>query len=100
MNGIENEKCNQPVRGGKVVDPPDKRGMAQLDRLVEHAVQREKHGNLNHHGQAPAQGIDLVSLVQGHGLLVHLLFVVLVFFPDLGHQRLDLFHLAHGLIAL
>ena len=73
--------------------------MAQLDGFVKHPVKGDEHRDLGGHGKTPAHRVDLVSLIQGHHLLVHLLFVILVFFPDLGHQRLEPFHLAHRLVA-
>jgi hypothetical protein len=62
----------EQVRRRQVGDPADEAGLAQPDGVAQHVVEREEERHLDHHRQAPGQGIDLVLLVQVHHRLVQL----------------------------
>jgi hypothetical protein len=69
--------------------------MPELDRAIENLIEGDKHRDLYHHGQAAADGIDLLFAVEAHHLFVELLPVVLVLLlqlPDLGLKPLHLDH--------
>ncbi|VBB46233.1 hypothetical protein TRIP_B40151 [uncultured Desulfatiglans sp.] len=74
--------------------------MPQFNRTSQKPEQCNEHRDLYNHGQAPAHRVDLVGLIEPHHLPIHHLFVVFVFFSDLGQARLELLHLFHGLVAL
>ena len=67
---------------------------------VQHAVQHDEDRHLDQEGQAPAERVDLVLLVELHQLFVELLPVALVLLLDLLHLGLEPLHLQHRLRAL
>ena len=88
------------VRCGQVLDPAKERRMAHFNGDIEHLVKREEHRNLDQHGPAAGDGIDLLGLVEIHHRLLHLLAVVAKPFLDLLHLGLDDLHSGHGRIRL
>ena len=76
--------------------------MTQLNGRHQHPVQGKEKRNLNNHRQTTANGIDLVRLVHGHHLLIHLgriVFKLLFQLGDLGLQFLHVLHRLHTLLG-
>jgi len=74
--------------------------VAHLNTHEQHLVQGKKYRNLQDHGQAAAQGIDFVGLVEVHDLLVHGGRIAFVLFLELDHLWLQLLHVLHGFETL
>lgn len=72
----------------------------ELNGSEQSLIQTEKDRQLDQDRHAAAGRIHTVGFIERHDFLVHELLVVLVLFPDGGHQRLELLHLFHGGIAL
>ena len=82
------------------MNPAEKRRLAHLDGDGQHLVERIEDRDLHQHGQAAHQRIDLLPLIQRHGLLLQLGLVLLELLFQLLDHGLDLLHLAHRLEAL
>ena len=98
--GYVKGKPEETIRGRKIIDPENKRRVAQLNGTPQNPEESEEYGDLDDHGKTPSHGVHLVRLIQGHHLPVHLFFIALVLFPYFRHERLDLLHLLHGFVAL
>ncbi len=85
---------------GKVLHPAEEGRVPHLDRDVEHLEQRQEDGDRQQARQAAQEGIDPLTLVQRHHLLLLLGRVVLVFDLQLLELRLHLLHLGERLVAL
>ena len=70
--------------------------MAQLDRLHQCPVEGDEDGHLYQDGQAAAQRVDLLLLVQLHHALGHLLAIVTEAFLERSQLGLEHAHLGHG----
>ena len=79
----------------EVLHPAEKGRVAQLYRHQERLVQPEEDGYLYQHGQTAHHRVDLVLLVQGHGLLVQPVLVVFIYLAELRDARLEFLHLLH-----
>ncbi len=99
--GISPNRLNTDCRvgRGKVLDPAEERRVPHVDGDEQHLVQREEHGNLDHHRQAAGQRVDLLLLVKLHHLLLLLDLVVLEALAHALHLRLELLHLAHRAVG-
>ena len=81
------------------MDPAKEGLMTHFDCHKHDFVQGKEHRDLHNDRQTARGGINLFPLVHGHHLLVHLLPVSAVAFPQLGHFGLQSLHLAHGLVG-
>ena len=95
----ESGDLEQLVGRREVVDPGHERGLAQLDRVPEHRVEREEQRHLDQHRQTAARRVHLVLPVERHEGGVHGLGVVLVLGPQAVHLGLEPLHGAHALHA-
>src|SRR5450830_161043 len=84
---------------GQVGDPAYPWRAADFHRRVQYPVQGDKDWHLDQDRQAAAQRIDLFSLVQLHGGLVHLLRIAFIALADRLHLRRNQFHLGHAAVA-
>src|SRR5258706_5768122 len=74
--------------------------MAHLDRHEQHFIKRKEHRDLDEDRQTPSHGVHLLLLVKLHQSLLLPRLVVLEALLKLLHLRLQLLHLAHGLVGL
>ena len=81
------------------MDPQHPRCIAHFHRAQQHPVQRDEHRDLNQHGQAAAQRVDLFFLVQLHHGNLHLLLVVAKALLERSKARGQLLHPRHRLEA-
>jgi len=97
------KKWNHPleeVLGLAEIRNPEEGREAQLDRAAEHREEGDEDGNLDQHRQAARHRIDLVLAVERHGLLLHLLRIVLELGLNLLELGLQHLHALHALVAL
>ncbi|MPL75568.1 hypothetical protein SDC9_21394 [bioreactor metagenome] len=80
---------------GQVADPADEGRVIELDGDVDHLVEREEDRDLQQHRQTACGRVDLLALVEGHHLLLHLLRVALGALFHRLHLGLQLLHLRH-----
>src|SRR5438128_5441201 len=90
----------EPVALRQILDPAEKRGLPQFNRMAERLIQTDKHRQLHEHGQAAAQGINFVAAVELHHLFIEPLAVVLVLLPQPFQLGLELAHFGHGFETL
>src|SRR5689334_21117430 len=62
----------------EIVNPQSERRLAQLDAQQQHPIQCNEDRDLDHDGQAAAERIDLLGLVQLHHGLMHLLPIIAI----------------------
>ena len=74
--------------------------MAQLNGKHQCLVQGKENRYLHNHRQTAAKGVNLMGAIQFHDRAIQGLPIILVLLFQLGHFRLQLLHVLHGLVAL